>query len=233
MAAVSVLSPTPMFVTYPSPDSLDTFANVAVQNIGSWNAPTGPQVLRIGATSHLVMESYDDAQVYLRDQSGFAMFQSSYSTEGLRTDTQILDLRTDQVPWTNEKATVLRTTTDTAVWVRGDDVGRTVYLSDMQVRSMNSHTQFATNQALGFLINNRTEFADDVIIDKTTHCLDTVLIEGNTTVNGAMIVNNNSIVNGSFFSQDVNMWQDVFPLPGDPADALTRIGYGFLLLIHR
>ena len=126
-----------MFVTYPSPDSLDTFANVAVQNIGSWNAVAGPQVLRIGASSHLVMESYDDAQMYLRGHSGLAMFQSTYGTDGVRTDTQILDLRTDLVPWTNEKATVLHTTTDTAVWVRGDDVGRTVYLSDMHVRSMN------------------------------------------------------------------------------------------------
>jgi hypothetical protein len=224
MATCSVLDATPLLIneSYPDMYSLDTFSTIAVQNIGAFTSLNGREKLTIGATSNLVLESYNDTQLYLRDNSGLSLFQTKYDSFG-RHDNQILDIRSNVLPNNTLDVTVIRgAASSNAVWVHGDDTNKTTWVSDMQVRTHNNrHIQMSTYCPDGFLIQNMTEFNSNVIIDGSLHCLNAVSIEGDTSINGLLTVNDNAIVNGDVYSHTMNLFVN------DPNATLSRVGYGF------
>ena len=240
-ATCSILRPSPMLLDYgegyPAPDSLETFAQIAVQRIGAYAVnnlapglvgvtidgnPRQNQTLTIGASSNLILESYNDTQLYMRDNSGLALFQTTYDVLG-RNDTQILDIRSNVLPNSLMNASVIRSgASSNALWLHGDDTNKTTWISDMQVRTLNNtKIQLSTYCPNGFAINNMTEFNSNVIVDGDLHCLTTAEIDGNATVNGLLTVNNNAIVNGDLFTTTMNLWVD------NPRADLNRVGYGF------
>ena len=213
MSITSIMSPmSALSVGYPSDGTIDTFMNIAVQNIYAPEAVGGvAQDLTLSASSRIVMESSGNAELYIKDNNSFLVYQSKFDTFGNRTDTSLLDMHSNAAPSGGLTATVLDTGMDgNAMWVYGADSKKTTWISMTQFRSFNSYEQLATTESNGFLINNQTTFSSNVVIDQDVYMKSTMEVDGNATFYG------------NLFSQNMNLWHDNI-------EKNCRVGFGFCI----
>ena len=211
MSTVSVLNPTISLATlYPNSHNIDTFNVIAAASVIATKDIAGvASSLVLGSSSNIVLESVGDADMYLRDASGFKIFQTNY-VGSTRTDTPLLELRSNVLPGTGVTATVINTglAGDNALWVYGSDADKTTWVSTAQIREMNAYSQFSTSEANGFLINNSTLFSSNAIFAQDVRMQSTLEVDGDLTLFG------------NLFSQNLNVWRD-------NVSSNQRVGFGF------
>ena len=200
MAFPSVMSPVcALREEYPDAQTIQAFANLAVNNV---LAPVSDisglaQTLLLGASSNVIIESASDAKMFLKDNSAFTVWNSSFTSSGARTDTTLLDLRSNANPEGGVGATVISTGSNgNVLMVHGSDAFQTTWISSAIVKNYGQQTQFSTSQSDGFLFHNPTEFFSNVTMDKDCYMKSTLEVDDNVTFYK------------NFFTPNVNIWHD-------------------------
>ena len=198
--------------TYPDASSMETFYNVAVRNVlAPFTDDGSAQVLLLGASSNIVIESSGDAKMYVKDNSGFMLYQSDF-IGGIRCDHALFDVRSNVALDGVTKATVLSTGADeNAMWVYGSDANRTTWISSTKVNNVNDTSAFSTTQSAGFLMNAKTHFTSNIICDQDVYMRSTLEVDSNVTFYG------------NFFTKNVNMWSDTSSV------VASRVGFAFTI----
>lgn len=222
MSLTSVLSPISAWrADFPDVNNIDTFSTVAVKNLFAPRDGTGSNVsLRLGATSNLVLEAAGNAETYLKDGHGMLVYNSTFTADGQRSDHQLLDLRSNIVPYTGHSATVIHTGAGSNVmWVHGNDADKTVWVGEMRLRKFNNHVQLSTpSQSNGFRITNTTTFDSNVVVTGNSYHKSTMEVDGNVTFFS------------NFFTKNMNLWSDSTSsnATADAGDSNvhSRVGFG-------
>ncbi len=171
-----------------------------------------PQLLHIGATSNLILESYQDTAFYTAPSQSIRYFTTSngypdkeYFTVSESNDGKVTDL------FSRSNAIRIRSGQSNTVYV-----GNTVYYED------NVASFFDTTKSL-FKLLDPTMVVGDLTL--TGNVLGTGWAVNQMRVLGSTVIDDHLVLRGNLYSCNMHVVKDV-PSGINQQDALNRIGFG-------
>lgn len=203
---LSIISTPPGYsIQYTDISQLDTFHNIATQNIIAYNDGTNQPVdLVLGASRDVKIETLSNIDLYIPDTGEVKLFNTLY-TNGVRTDTEILNFSAyDNI------TLISGGVSSNIVKVTGTDEFHTTIVGDLKLQSRYDNEIISTSLSNIF-------FTDNVVFTSN------VFVSGDTELQNTYVAGN-LVSLGNFYGKNMNLLK-IFT--SNAEDAPEQVGYAF------
>jgi len=201
---------------YTTPNMVQTFNNMAVQNIGAYwdqDANNAPQNLLLTATANLNLESLNNANLYMN--KGFNIYNSTLDTNNNRFDQGLLN-----IALAGANVTAFSTTVSSSSSGPNDVLFN--FNSNITFNQLNIKSTLLGNDVFMSLKPTASiEFASPVIFDSNVNFKQSISTVGQISTSSSIMAS------GSIFGCNLNVWTQVRSPTNLDAATMSQIGYGF------